>query len=77
MKMPTGMAMRRLAEHLGIDISQTMAFGDGLNDMTMIRTAGVGVCMENGVDALKAAADHVTVSCDESGVAKAIYHFCK
>jgi len=72
-----GMAMRRLAEHLGIDISQTMAFGDGLNDMTMIRTAGVGVCMENGVDELKAVADFVTVSCDESGVAKAIYHFCK
>lgn len=72
-----GVAIRRLAEHLGIEISQTMAFGDGLNDLTMLETVGIGVCMENGRDAVKAVADYVTASCDESGVAKGIYHFCK
>ena len=72
-----GVAIQRLAKHLGIDVSQTMAFGDGLNDLTMLETAGIGVCMANGRDTVKAVADYVTTSCDESGVAKGIYHFCK
>ena len=51
---------------------QTMGFGDGENDMTMIRTAGIGVAMGNAVEALKAEADYVTVTNDEDGVADAI-----
>ena len=47
-------------------------FGDGENDMTMIRTAGIGVAMGNAVEALKAEADYVTVTNDEDGVADAI-----
>ena len=72
-----GVAIRRLAEHLGLEMDQTMAFGDGLNDITMLQSAGIGVCMKNGQDAVKAVADYVTDSCDESGVAKAIYRFCR
>lgn len=72
-----GVAIQRLAAHLGLDMSQVLAFGDGLNDITMLQAAGIGVCMENGQDAVKAIADYVTASCDEDGVAKGIYHFCK
>jgi hydroxymethylpyrimidine pyrophosphatase-like HAD family hydrolase len=43
----------------------------------MLQTAGIGVCMANGLDSAKAIADYVTDSCDEDGVAKAIYRFCK
>lgn len=67
-----GEAILRLAGHLGLCREQTMGFGDGENDMTMIRTAGIGVAMGNAVEALKAEADYVTVTNDEDGVADAI-----
>ena len=72
-----GNAIRQLARHLGLDMSQVLAFGDGSNDITMLQEAGIGVCMENGLDSVKAVADYITDSCDEDGVAKAIYRFCK
>lgn len=71
-----GEALRKLAAHLGLDISQTMAIGDGLNDLSMLRAAGIGVAMENACPEAKQAADYVTGSCDESGVAAAIRRFC-
>ena len=72
-----GNAIRQLAAHLGLDMSQVLAFGDGSNDITMLQEAGIGVCMENGLDSVKAVADYITDSCDNDGVAKAIYRFCK
>ena len=72
-----GNAIRQLAQHLGLEMSQVLAFGDGSNDITMLQEAGIGVCMENGLDSVKAIADYITDSCDEDGVAKAIYRFCK
>ena len=72
-----GNAIRQLAQHLGLEMSQVLAFGDGSNDITMLQEAGIGVCMENGLDSVKAVADYITDSCDEDGVAKAIYRFCK
>lgn len=67
-----GEAILRLACHLGLNTEQTMGFGDGENDITMIRTVGLGVVMENAADSLKAEADYVTISNDEDGVADAI-----
>jgi hypothetical protein len=64
-----------LAEHLGLDISQTMGFGDGENDLTMMTMAGIGVAMGNGMEAAKKAADYITLSNDEDGVAAALEHF--
>jgi hypothetical protein len=64
-----------LAEHLGIDISQTMGFGDGENDLTMMTMSGIGVAMENGMEEAKALADYITLSNDEDGVAAALEHF--
>ncbi len=65
-------ALTALASRLGLDRSQVMAFGDGLNDISMIREAGTGVAMQNAVDEVKAAADLITGSCEESGVAEVI-----
>lgn len=70
-----GAALRILCEHLGFGPEQAMAFGDGGNDQSMIETAGLGVVMANGVPELKAAADYITLSNDEDGVAAAIEKF--
>ena len=58
-----------------IDVSETMAFGDGENDIEMIRFAGIGVAMGNAGDNVKAAADYVTDSVDNCGIEKALRHF--
>ena len=55
---------------------KVLAFGDGLNDVTMIRAAGVGIAMENAEAEVKAVADWVTKSCDEDGVAVGIMKYC-
>ncbi len=70
-----GRALSKLAEFLDIPIKQTMAFGDGSNDLSMIQTAGVGVAMANGMDGVKEKADYITLSNEEDGVAAAIHHF--
>ena len=67
-----GRALGRLAEHLGLTLANCMAFGDGLNDLTMVEAAGVGVAMANAVDEVKRAAKVVTASNDEDGVAKTV-----
>ena len=54
---------------------ETMAFGDGENDIDMIRYAGIGVAMGNGIKALKLAADYVTTDIDNDGIANALKHF--
>ena len=64
-----GLALKRFAEHLGLGIENCMAFGDGANDVSMIRMAGVGVAMSNACPEVLAAADLVTLSNDEDGVA--------
>lgn len=70
-----GGALIRLAEYLGIEKKETMAFGDGENDLTMIKMAGIGVAMENGEEFVKTAADYITVTNNEAGVAAAIRRF--
>lgn len=64
-----GEAMRRLAEALGFGLENCMAFGDGLNDLTMVRQAGFGVAMANAAPEVLAAAKLVAPSNDEDGVA--------
>lgn len=71
-----GEALLALAAHLGVPAEQTVAFGDGSNDLTMIKMAGLGIAMENAVPELKEVADRVTASCDEDGVARGIELYC-
>lgn len=70
-----GEGLLAMAQHLGLDASKTMAFGDGGNDTTMIRTAGIGVAMGNAIEELKQEADYVTTSVDDEGIRKALRHF--
>ena len=58
-----------------IPTEQAMAFGDGENDITMLRCVGVGVAMGNASDAVKQAADYVTSPVDQDGVRAALEHF--
>ncbi|MDR0923157.1 MAG: Cof-type HAD-IIB family hydrolase [Hungatella sp.] len=67
-----GEAILRLASHLGLNGKQTMAIGDGENDFSMIQKAGIGVAMKNGSKELHTAADYITDTNDENGVASAI-----
>lgn len=71
-----GEALMMLADHLGVPHEATMAFGDGLNDLSMIKDAGIGVAMSNACDKAKTLADWIAPSCDESGVACGINKFC-
>ena len=71
-----GEALEFLCRYLGLEVSQSMAFGDGSNDRSMIEAAGVGVSMANADQALKAAADYITDTNDNDGVAKAMEKFC-
>ena len=71
-----GKALLALAEHIGSPRAGVMAFGDGLNDLSMIRAAGIGVAMGNACDEAKAVADWITLSCDDHGVAHGIEQFC-
>ena len=71
-----GAALGFLCRHLGVDPRDTMACGDGSNDLSMLRAAGVGVAMANAEAAVKAAADFVTGDNDDDGVAQAIERFC-
>ena len=57
---------------LGIDASEVVAFGDGQNDAHMLAWAGCGVAMANAIDEAKAAADMVTTSNNEDGIALAL-----
>lgn len=67
-----GSALTQLAEKLQIPIAQTMAVGDTENDLSILKAAGLGVAMGNAPADIKAAADAVTCSNDEDGVAFAI-----
>ena len=71
-----GEALLALAAHLGLKREQTIAFGDGLNDLSMLKEAGVGVAMANACEEAKELADWIAPSCDEDGVARGIYKFC-
>ena len=65
----------KMLERFGLKREESMAFGDGGNDIDMLRYAGVGVAMGNAGDDVKAAADYVTAGVDEDGVERALRHF--
>lgn len=64
--------LKEVCRRLGVDISECVAFGDELNDMEMLKAAGLGVAMGNALDEVKKAADYVTDTCDNDGVAKVL-----
>lgn len=70
-----GNTLLTFAQGLGIKPEEVMAIGDSLNDLEMIRCAGLGVAMGNALQEVKDAADVVTASNEEDGVAKAIEEY--
>lgn len=71
-----GQGILDICRVLQIDISEAMAFGDAENDIPMLRAAGMGVAMGNADAAVKEAADYVTLSNNEDGIADAIRKLC-
>jgi Cof subfamily protein (haloacid dehalogenase superfamily) len=61
--------------HYGINLSETMAFGDGGNDISMLRHAAIGVAMANSDDSVKESADYITGHVDDGGLPAALRHF--
>lgn len=59
----------------GIAREEAIAFGDGENDLDMLKFAGIGVAMGNAVEQVKEAADYITADIDDDGIAKALKHF--
>lgn len=68
-------ALEIVLKQLGRKTEEMMAFGDAVNDREMLQMAGLGVCMANGDKEALAAADYVTASNDEDGVAQALEKF--
>ena len=68
-----GSVLPRLASILNVDMSKTVAVGDYNNDVSMLRTAGVGIAVANACEEAKAAADIITVSNDEHAIRQIIY----
>lgn len=64
-----------LCEYWGVDIRNTYAFGDSMNDLEILQAAGIGIAMGNGVPKLKEEADYVTDDIGRDGVYKACKHF--
>lgn len=64
-----------LLDKIGMKREEMMACGDGFNDLSMIQYAGLGVAMANAQDVVKEAADHITVSNEECGVAQVVEEF--
>ena len=66
-----GKGVHRVCEHLGIPISDSVGFGDSMNDKEMMEEVGLSICMENGSEALKKMADQICESVTDDGLWKA------
>ncbi|MCD8313173.1 MAG: Cof-type HAD-IIB family hydrolase [Bacteroidales bacterium] len=67
--------MQEVMAHYGFSREESIAFGDGGNDIQMLQYAGIGVAMGNATPDVKEMADFVTTSVDDGGVAGALRHF--
>ncbi|WP_238904081.1 Cof-type HAD-IIB family hydrolase [Clostridium sp. YIM B02506] len=62
---------------MGYKKEEMIAFGDGHNDASMVKYAGIGIAMANAVDDLKEIADEVTLSNEEDGIAYTLTEYLK
>ena len=71
-----GLALVSLAKHLGCTAENVMSFGDGLNDLSMIKEAGTGIAMANSCREVLEAANDIVPDNDHDGVAEGIERYC-
>ncbi len=69
------LSLEKLLQGLGIPRENSICCGDGFNDLTMVRYAGVGVAMDNAQQIVKDNADYITASCDRDGIVEVIKKF--
>ena len=67
--------MEKILAYFGISREETMAFGDGGNDIPMLEYAGIGVAMGNASEEVQRHADFVTSGVDDEGIVHALKHF--
>lgn len=67
--------LRRLCSHLNLNVENSIAVGDGDNDLAILKAAGLSVAMANAADHIKEISDTVTASCDEDGCARVIREY--
>lgn len=67
--------INELVKRLNRDIGDTIAFGDGRNDIEMLETVGIGIAMGNAVVEAKSVADYQTERIENDGIKKALEHF--
>lgn len=67
--------IKSMLDHFGISVDDTMAFGDGANDIEMLQLAKTGIAMGNASDIVKAHADYVTDDAESEGIYNALKHF--
>ena len=65
-----GEGILRLAQILGVRAEETMAFGDGENDLSMMEKAGISIAMENGEASIQEKADYIAPCNNDAGVAQ-------
>ncbi len=70
-KFDKGRGVRIVAEHYGVDLKDTIGFGDSMNDLEMIQTVGTSVCMDNGSPELKKRSDIVCPAVEDDGLCRA------
>ena len=68
-----GSALKIAMEKVGIKPEECIAFGEAENDISMLHYAGIGVCMANGQEKVKAMADEITEDNNHDGIAKCLY----
>lgn len=67
--------IEHFCSHFGISLSETMSFGDGGNDISMLKCTAIGVAMGNANPYVKEIADYITEDVDHHGIEKALYRF--
>ena len=68
-----GASLEKIANELHVSSNEIIAFGDEMNDLTMLQYAGHGVAMGNAVKPIKLIADEITASNDEDGIALSLF----
>ncbi|MGN1344536.1 MAG: HAD-IIB family hydrolase [Traorella sp.] len=74
-KVDKASSLEFVTHYYGYDLENSVAFGDGYNDVTMLQTAMIGIAMGNGSNVCQMASDYVTERIEEDGIEKACKHF--